>query len=60
MNKDVLAVTKELDSKQLQFNFATLDNEIILYEYAVLVTSCQDEVITIAQHLLRLQAPIAM
>ncbi len=50
LNKDVLAVTKELDSNQLEFNFATLDNEIILYEYAVLVTSCQDEVVTIAQH----------
>jgi hypothetical protein len=50
INKDVLAVTEDFESKQLKLNFGTLDSEMKLYEYAVLVTSCQDEIITMAQH----------
>ena len=37
-------------SKQLSFDFANIDNETVAYEYAVLVTSLNAEVLTIAQH----------
>lgn len=50
VNKDVLAVTEDTNTKQLKLNFAELDNKTAIYEYAVLVTSLQDEVITIARH----------
>ena len=50
VNKDVLAVTEDVTTQQLRLNFAELDNKTIIYEYAVLVTSLHDEVVTIAQH----------
>ena len=50
VNKDLLAVTEDTETKQLKLNFAELDNKTAIYEYAVLVTSLQDEVVTIAQH----------
>ena len=50
VNKNVLALTEDSETKQLKLNFAELDNDTVIYEYAVLVTSLDDEVITIAQH----------
>lgn len=50
VNQDLLAVTEDTETKQLKLNFAELDNKTAIYEYAVLVTSLQDEVVTIAQH----------
>ena len=36
--------------KQLTFDFAYIDNDTIAYEYAVLVTNLDDEIMTLAQH----------
>ena len=52
-NKDVGILKKEIlpnQPKQLAFDFAQIDNETIAYEYAVLVTNLEDEIITLAQH----------
>ena len=52
-NKDVGVLKKEgrpNKSKQLTFNFSQIDNGTTAYEYAVLVTNLEDEVITLAQH----------
>jgi hypothetical protein len=52
-NKDIGALKKEKQCntfKQLTFDFMEIDNNIIAYEYAVLVTSLEDEIITLAQH----------
>lgn len=35
---------------QITFDFAEIDNDTIAYEYAVLVTNLDDEIITLAQH----------
>lgn len=50
VNKNVLAVTEDTNTQQLKLNFAELDTKTAIYEYAVLVTSLQDEVVAIAQH----------
>lgn len=42
--------SKNKKTGQLELNFAEIDNKIQAYEYAVLVTSLEEEVITIAQH----------
>jgi len=37
-------------SKQLAFHFAEINNTLFVYEYAVLVTSLDDDIFTLAQH----------
>lgn len=45
------ALTEDPETKQLSFDFGELDDgRMRIYEYAVLVTSLTDEVLTIAQH----------
>jgi hypothetical protein len=51
VSKDVMAISKNPNSsKQLELSFCELNGEMRIYEYAVLVTSLPDEIITIAQH----------
>lgn len=51
INKEVATLIEDPDTKQLSFDFATLDNgKVLIYEYAVLVTSLDDEILSIAQH----------
>jgi hypothetical protein len=45
-----LAVADQSDPHQLRLSFAELSDEVQVYEYAVLVTSLPDEILTIAQH----------
>lgn len=52
-NKNVGLLKKEEAPnkiKQLKFDFAQIDNDTIAYEYAVLVTNLESEIITLAQH----------
>ncbi|MCG6860522.1 MAG: hypothetical protein LJE70_04460 [Chromatiaceae bacterium] len=44
-----LAVVEEGDPGQPRLSFAELSDEAIVYEYAVLVTSLRDEILTVAQ-----------
>jgi len=49
--KDVVAIVQDPDTQQLSLNFGDIDQgKMRIYEYAVLVTSLPDEVLTIAQH----------
>jgi len=48
--KDEIALVDEHAPKQLSFAFIETIDKVKRYEYAVLVTSLQDEVLTIAQH----------
>lgn len=49
--REVVGVVSNPDTGQLSLNFgAVKDNKMQVYEYAVLVTSLQDEVLSIAQH----------
>lgn len=51
ISKDLGALKEDPKTKQLSFDFAEVDNgKMRIYEYAVLVTSLTDEVLTIAQH----------
>jgi len=45
-----LAVVDEADPQQLRLSFAEVSDEVKVYEYAVLVTSLDDEILTLAQH----------
>jgi hypothetical protein len=49
ISKDVMGVGKS-NSQQLEFKFGIIADKNCIYEYAVLVTSLPDEVMTIAQH----------
>lgn len=50
-SKDVVEIdSPESGSKQLEFKFGTIADKKYVYEYAVLVTSLPDEIMTIAQH----------
>jgi hypothetical protein len=49
ISKDVMGVGNS-NSQQLEFKFGTIADKNCIYEYAVLVTSLPDEVMTIAQH----------
>ncbi|MBS0350891.1 MAG: hypothetical protein JSR33_06875 [Proteobacteria bacterium] len=54
MNKDVGVLKKEgfpNQPKQLTFDLVQIDNETVAYEYAVLVTNLEDEIITLSQHI---------
>lgn len=50
MRKDMIALSEDNCTGQLQLSFAEISSEQPVYEYAVLVTSLWDEVLTIAQH----------
>jgi Transposase DDE domain group 1 len=51
ITKHLAALTENPETKQLSFDFAELeDAKTRIYEYAVLVTSLPNEIITIAQH----------
>jgi hypothetical protein len=52
-NKNVGLLKKEGSSnqlKQITFDFALIDNKTIAYEYAVLVTNLENEIMTLSQH----------
>ena len=49
VSKD-LAVVDESQPEQLSLSFAEVTDEVKVYEYAVLVTSLEDEILAIAQH----------
>ena len=48
--KHLAAVRRSHGNEQLQLGFAEVLEDVELYEFAVLVTSSKDEVLTIAQH----------
>ncbi len=48
--KDNIGIIKKTKSNQLEFNFAEISADIRAYEYQVLVTNLDDEILTIAQH----------
>ena len=48
--KNDLAVVDESDPQQLRLSFAEVSDEVRVYEYAVLVTSLPDEILSVAQH----------
>ena len=51
VSKQLGALREDPETKQLTFDFAELDDgKMRIYEYAVLVTSLTDEVLSIAQH----------
>lgn len=51
VSKEHCAIQKDPETKQLTFSFAELDDrKTRIYEYAVLVTSLHDEVLSITQH----------
>lgn len=50
VSKDVVAIKEDVDAKQLEIYFGEVDKKMRVYEYAVLVTSLPDEVLSIAQH----------
>ena len=45
-----LAVVDQSDPTQLRLSFTEVTDEVTVYEYAVLVTSLEDEILTIAQY----------
>jgi Transposase DDE domain group 1 len=45
-----LAVVDAANPEQRRLSFAQLSDEVEVYEYAVLVTSLEDEILTLAQH----------
>ncbi len=47
--KGDLAVVDQADSGQLSLGLAEITNEVIVYEYAVLITSLPQEILTLAQ-----------
>jgi hypothetical protein len=51
-NKDVGVLTQETSGQksQLTFRFGQVDRGHIAYEYAILVTNLEDEILTLAQH----------
>ena len=51
VSKDYCATHEDPETKQLSFSFAELDDKKTrIYEYAVLVTSLKDEILSITQH----------
>jgi hypothetical protein len=50
VSKDVVALLENTDTKQIELNFAEVNGKMRVYEYAVLITSLEDEIITLAQH----------
>ena len=50
IKKDIGVLNKKEEGKQIEFNFAEMKKNIEAYEYAALVTTLNDEIISIAQH----------
>jgi hypothetical protein len=50
VSKDVIAISEDPNTNQLALHFGEMNGKMRVYEYAVLVTSLSDEVISIAQH----------
>ena len=50
VSKDVVALSENANTKQLEMSFSKVNGKMRVYEYAVLITSLTDEIITIAQH----------
>ena len=50
VSKDVVALSENVGTKQIELNFAEVNGKMRVYEYAVLITSLEDEIITVAQH----------
>lgn len=50
VSKDVVAVAEDPYTKQLELYFGEVNRKMRVYEYAVLVTSLPDDIISIAQH----------
>mgnify|MGYP003441433632 FL=1 len=51
VSKDVVEIShSDSNPKQLEFKFGAIADKKYIYEYAVLVTSLSDEIITVAQH----------
>jgi len=50
MKKDIAVLTEDNCTGQLPLNFAKISSDVPVYEYAVLVTSLSDGMVTIAQH----------
>jgi hypothetical protein len=50
VSKDVVALSENSNTNQLEMRFAEANGKMRVYEYAVLITSLSDEIITIAQH----------
>lgn len=48
--KDIIAIAEKADSEQLEIQFGEVNGKIRVYEYAVLVTSLPDDIMSIAQH----------
>lgn len=48
--REVAVVSKDPESRQLEFNFPEVNGKVQAYEHAVLVTSLPGEILTIAQH----------
>ena len=48
--REVIASSEDLKTGQIEIDFVETNNRTQIYEYAVLVTSLSDEVLTIAQH----------
>ena len=50
VSKDVIAISEDPNANQLELHFGEMNGKMRVYEYAVLVTSLSDEIISIAQH----------
>jgi hypothetical protein len=50
VSKEVVALSEDAMTKQLELSFGEVNGKMRVYEYAVLVTSLPDEILTIAQH----------
>lgn len=48
--QEVSVLTEDKKTGQLEINFTEIESEMRVYEYAVLVTSLEDDLCTIAQH----------
>lgn len=50
VSKDVVALSENASTKQIELKFAEVNGKMRVYEYAVLITSLEDEIIAVAQH----------
>ncbi len=50
IQKNLMLISQHAGTKQLEICFGEVDDKTYVYEYAVLVTSLPDEILTIAQH----------
>jgi hypothetical protein len=50
ISKDVMSLTQKKEKGQMELDFGEIKSKMQAYEYAVLVTSLSDEIMSIAQH----------